>query len=220
MDTDFYITIKTNGIVNLETCAIDNNIIILTFKYFLKKMKNRSLLKKKVKRFSSKNFEDKLFSIFQIAQATFGKILIPNNKKIVHLQKLGRNTVANWDSLNHIKFILDIEKKFKIKINEKNFHSFDDFKSIANYLINIEIEATEKELMLSRAKSDFLRKFKKLKINKTKNIYVTANLLRFIRSNKRRKSHQTRTPITRQLDTILDSLKKTMGKECSIFIST
>tara|TARA_B100000787_G_C15965975_1_gene195238 strand:+ start:171 stop:413 length:243 start_codon:yes stop_codon:yes gene_type:complete len=45
------------------------------------------------------------------------------------------NVHKKWDSLMHVKIIADIEKKFNLEINEKNFLKFTSIKQI-NKLIN------------------------------------------------------------------------------------
>tara|TARA_B100001057_G_scaffold481502_1_gene555603 strand:+ start:2579 stop:2806 length:228 start_codon:yes stop_codon:yes gene_type:complete len=39
-----------------------------------------------------------------------------------------------WDSLQHIRIIIAIEKKFKIKISTSDIGKLNDVKSIINYL--------------------------------------------------------------------------------------
>jgi acyl carrier protein len=41
----------------------------------------------------------------------------------------------NWDSLNHVKLITVIEKKFKIKISSKQYLSLTSYKSILDFLM-------------------------------------------------------------------------------------
>ena len=45
------------------------------------------------------------------------------------------NIHKKWDSLMHVKIISEIEKKFNIEINEKNFLKFTSIKKI-NKIIN------------------------------------------------------------------------------------
>jgi len=56
---------------------------------------------------------------------------LKNGKSI---QKATSKNTKKWDSLNHIKFILALQKKYKIKINNEdamNILSYDDaFKHI------------------------------------------------------------------------------------------
>tara|TARA_B110000977_G_C10959943_1_gene448129 strand:+ start:282 stop:521 length:240 start_codon:yes stop_codon:yes gene_type:complete len=40
------------------------------------------------------------------------------------------NDHSKWDSLMHVKIISDLEKKFNININEKNFLKFTSIKKI------------------------------------------------------------------------------------------
>lgn len=44
------------------------------------------------------------------------------------------NTHPKWDSLNHVKIISQLEKIFKITVNEKNFVKFNSIKNINNLL--------------------------------------------------------------------------------------
>ncbi len=48
-------------------------------------------------------------SILKIAKTTFKDKGINLNSNI--------DSVSNWDSINHVNFILEIEKKFKVKIS-------------------------------------------------------------------------------------------------------
>ena len=49
------------------------------------------------------------------------------------------NDHPKWDSLNHVKIISQLEKTFKLKINEKNFTKFNSIKNI-NFLIKNKIK--------------------------------------------------------------------------------
>ena len=44
------------------------------------------------------------------------------------------NQYEEWDSLKHASILIDLEKKFKIKINSTNLNKFISFKSIINFL--------------------------------------------------------------------------------------
>jgi len=44
------------------------------------------------------------------------------------------NSHPKWDSLNHVKIISQLEKSFKINVNEKNFIKFNSVKNINNFL--------------------------------------------------------------------------------------
>ena len=55
--------------------------------------------------------------------------------------KLAKNSEINksvlkfkWDSLQHIKIIIAIEKKFKVKIGTSEVDKLHDIKSIVNFL--------------------------------------------------------------------------------------
>lgn len=39
-----------------------------------------------------------------------------------------------WDSINHVNFLLNIENKFKIKFNEKEFINSNSIKKIINII--------------------------------------------------------------------------------------
>jgi|688.fasta_scaffold28269_5 acyl carrier protein len=44
------------------------------------------------------------------------------------------NTFQDWDSMKHVIILMAIEKKFKIKITDKNASYFTSFKSGLNYM--------------------------------------------------------------------------------------
>ena len=73
----------------------------------------------------------KLISIFQ------DEFKIDNNlkKKLLNNKiDIKLNTFQNWDSMKHVKLLIKIEKKFKIKINSKNENFFHSFKTSVKYL--------------------------------------------------------------------------------------
>ena len=79
-----------------------------------------------------KNLEKKLLSLFK-------KNLKLNKKLIGRLEKNGdllRSTYSNWDSLVHVKLLMDIEKTFNIKITSGNFTNFNSFQKIKKILKN------------------------------------------------------------------------------------
>tara|TARA_Y100000590_G_scaffold466302_1_gene641197 strand:+ start:7640 stop:8653 length:1014 start_codon:yes stop_codon:yes gene_type:complete len=87
--------------------------------------------------YNSIQYENKIYEIYQIIKKTFGKkIGLPSIKKkrIKFIENLGLGAHSNWDSLGHIKFLFNVEKNYKIKINEDNAHNFNNVKSIVNYL--------------------------------------------------------------------------------------
>ena len=49
------------------------------------------------------------------------------------------NDHPRWDSLNHVKIISQLEKTFKLIVNEKNFTKFNSIKNI-NFLIKNKIK--------------------------------------------------------------------------------
>lgn len=73
----------------------------------------------------------KLLSIFK-------KNLKLNSKDINNLTNgkinLELNKHAKWDSMMHVKIILELEKTFKINVNEKNYLKFTNLKKIDNEL--------------------------------------------------------------------------------------
>ena len=56
---------------------------------------------------------------------------------ISKIESLGLGRHLDWDSLGHMKFLNNLEKKFKIKINEKNITHFNTIKDTARYLKKI-----------------------------------------------------------------------------------
>jgi acyl carrier protein len=57
------------------------------------------------------------------------------NLSAKNLSKANMFTCLNWDSLNHVKLISRIEKKFKIKISSKHYISLTSYKSIRDFLM-------------------------------------------------------------------------------------
>tara|TARA_B100000989_G_C19268430_1_gene355163 strand:+ start:77 stop:322 length:246 start_codon:yes stop_codon:yes gene_type:complete len=43
---------------------------------------------------------------------------------------------GEWDSINHVKLITDLEKVFKLKIDNRNFNKFISFKKCLSNLKN------------------------------------------------------------------------------------
>ena len=50
------------------------------------------------------------------------------------LSKTDMFSCVNWDSLNHVKLIIKIEKKFKIKISTNDYIKLISYKSICSFL--------------------------------------------------------------------------------------
>ena len=77
----------------------------------------------------------------ELLSKIFKKNLKLKSKEINDL-KVGKKNIyfnvhKNWDSLNHVVILKDIEKKFKIKINDKNIENFNNFLGIQKYLKKI-----------------------------------------------------------------------------------
>ena len=58
-----------------------------------------------------------------------------NLKKISNYKKLVFNEHPKWDSLTHVKILVNLEKKFKFKISTEDFSKLKDFKYILNYSV-------------------------------------------------------------------------------------
>jgi acyl carrier protein len=52
-----------------------------------------------------------------------------------NLLKANMFSCLNWDSLNHVKLINKIEKKFKIKISSKHYINLTSYNSIRDFLM-------------------------------------------------------------------------------------
>jgi acyl carrier protein len=67
----------------------------------------------------------------------FTKIFLLNNEEIKNLnqkKKLILKDLQNYDSLKFIKFLITIERKYKINISPKNFKIFFNTCSIYKFL--------------------------------------------------------------------------------------
>jgi acyl carrier protein len=49
-------------------------------------------------------------------------------------EDIGLNNFQNWDSMQHVKILINISKKFKIKVNTKNSNKFNSYQSGVKYL--------------------------------------------------------------------------------------
>ena len=74
----------------------------------------------------------KMRELIKIINKTL-KINFKSNKKSKNLNKLALNNHPNWDSLAHVKLLSNIEKKFKIKIDESNINHFSNLNLIFKY---------------------------------------------------------------------------------------
>lgn len=77
--------------------------------------------------------EKKLIKIFK---ETFK---ISNKKELIELKEknLKINDLKNYDSLRFLKFLANIEKKLKIKIDDKNIKKIKNYNSIIKLLNGI-----------------------------------------------------------------------------------
>ena len=61
--------------------------------------------------------------------------IITEEAKIDFDEKIDKSLLNfRWDSLQHIRIIIAIEKKFKVKISTSDIGKLNDAKSIINYL--------------------------------------------------------------------------------------
>ena len=116
---------------------IEKNKLLQLAKYGLKN-KNQKILNfeiNKKKQNFSYNDEKMIMKVFYIAQNSFKKL--KNIKNISVIKTLGLGSHEEWDSLNHMKFLNNIEKKFNIKINERNLNNFNNIQNTAKFLLKI-----------------------------------------------------------------------------------
>lgn len=62
----------------------------------------------------------------------FLKILKIDTKKN---QKLSLNDTSNWDSIGHVRLMLEIEQKFNIKIPNELYQELSTYQKILNYIL-------------------------------------------------------------------------------------
>ena len=48
--------------------------------------------------------------------------------------KSSNKTIPNWDSISHLNLIVEIEKKFKVKIKPEEAYKLDSFEAILKFL--------------------------------------------------------------------------------------
>ena len=70
------------------------------------------------------NIKDKLINLLSV----HFKVPIED----VHNIEFGKTT--EWDSMNHLKMILEIEKNFNLKVEENSYSEIINFTSIYNYI--------------------------------------------------------------------------------------
>jgi len=57
------------------------------------------------------------------------------NLKVSQLnQKSSAKNIKNWDSMNHVKIIVGLEKEFKVKINTSVAMELDSIKKIVKFI--------------------------------------------------------------------------------------
>lgn len=80
-----------------------------------------------------KNIEPDLLRIFSKQLK-----LDSSTKKKLELNKidLKLNEHENWDSLKHVSILIELENKFKVKVDYKNINLFSSYKLILNLLKN------------------------------------------------------------------------------------
>jgi methionyl-tRNA formyltransferase len=104
-----------------------NKIIYRFFKINLKKLLIK-FQKKENKTTFNELKSNKLIKIFNNVL----KINFVKNKNY-NLNNIFLNNHPKWDSMAHVKLLSDIEKKMKIKIDEKNIDQFSSLRLILNY---------------------------------------------------------------------------------------
>lgn len=62
----------------------------------------------------------------------FKKVL--NDKKLDLKYSTKTKDIKKWDSLNHVKIILECEKRFKIKFNMNDINKINNVKSLVNLI--------------------------------------------------------------------------------------
>jgi acyl carrier protein len=55
-------------------------------------------------------------------------------KKKLKDSDLQINKIPQWDSLNHVKILIALEKKFQFKVDPSNFSKLDSYKKICKFL--------------------------------------------------------------------------------------
>tara|TARA_B110000503_G_C6896021_1_gene308775 strand:+ start:19 stop:291 length:273 start_codon:yes stop_codon:yes gene_type:complete len=82
---------------------------------------------------NKKNIETNLLKIFS-KQLKLDSL----TKKKLELNKidLKLNEHENWDSLKHVSILIELENKFKVKVDSKNINLFSSYKLILNLLKN------------------------------------------------------------------------------------
>lgn len=60
--------------------------------------------------------------------------------KVLNLDNITEQSTQDdydeWDSMSYLSIVMEIEKDFKLQINEKNLNNFNSVKNIYNEIIN------------------------------------------------------------------------------------
>ena len=76
--------------------------------------------------------EKKLKKLINFVNKTIKTDFKFDRRKVYKLKSYSLNNHPKWDSLAHVKLLSNIEKKFKISINEKNIRNFNNVQLIFN----------------------------------------------------------------------------------------
>lgn len=77
----------------------------------------------------SENYEDIKLRLHKVFCSVFGLPGFETN--------VGKDNLEQWDSLNHIRLIMEIEKEFDIKVNTRiSIKLYSNFENILNYLVS------------------------------------------------------------------------------------
>lgn len=60
--------------------------------------------------------------------------------KTTDINVINQNNASNWDSVNHMNLILEIESNFRVSLNDKDVVKIKDFNSCLK-LINMKLNA-------------------------------------------------------------------------------
>jgi len=105
------------------------NILSKFFNVKLSPLKDKIIFDKENLSFANINKLKKLINFVNKTIKTDFKF---DRKKIYKLKSYSLNSHPKWDSLAHVKLLSNIEKKFKISINEKNIRNFNNVQLIFN----------------------------------------------------------------------------------------
>jgi len=125
--------IKNENNKNLiKSFTLSPQKIKIIYDFFKIKLKNQKINYHTEKKEDISLNKLKIKELIKIINKTL-KINFTSFKKSRNLNKLALNNHPNWDSLAHVKLLSNIEKKFKIKINEHNIDHFSDLNLMFKY---------------------------------------------------------------------------------------